>query len=43
VQVARGETSAARDTIERALAGADPVLREHLLELRARLGPPNGR
>ena len=43
VQVARGETSAARETIERALPGADPALREHLLELRARLGPASGR
>jgi arylsulfatase A-like enzyme/Flp pilus assembly protein TadD len=43
VQVARGEASAARATIEQALPGADPTLREHLLELRARLGPPSAR
>jgi hypothetical protein len=29
--------------IERALPGADGELREHLLELRSRLGSPNGR
>jgi choline-sulfatase len=38
VHAARGETSAAREAVERALPGADGDLREHLLELRSRLG-----